>query len=434
MLTSKGHEVQEASNGDEALCRLEAEPFDLVVTDIRMEGLDGTALLSEIKERDMGCPVVFITAYATLESAVEALRLGAADYLVKPFEEEQVHLAVERSLGIGRIMAENVRLRTALKQETDAETGIFVSQAMQKVKEVALRVASSDATVLVTGESGTGKEVVARLIHQSSSRAKGRFVAVNCGAISPSLVESELFGHERGAFTGANRKKEGKFEFAEGGTLFLDEVGDLPLEAQSKLLRAIQEKAVQRVGGNQDIPVNARLICATNRRLENLVEERQFRRDLYYRIAVFPIWVPPLRERVSAIIPLAGHFIKQFARTREVVKEILTPGAGQLLRQYPWPGNVRELANAMERAVILKSGMLPITSDDLGFLRPEMHGPVTNGPEFKLPAGGVHFEELQRSIIRQALEATSGNQSAAARMLGLTRARFRTLLKLVEHE
>jgi DNA-binding NtrC family response regulator len=434
MLSAKRHEVREASDGKKALSLLEEEAFDLVITDIRMDGLDGVGLLASIKERDMGCPVVFITAYATLDSSVEALRLGAADYLVKPFEETQVHLAVERALGLGRIMAENIRLREAMDQEGEVEMGVFVSPAMKAVQEVAVRVAPTDTTVLITGESGTGKEVVARLVHRASERRQGRFVAVNCAAISPNLVESELFGHEKGSFTGADKKKEGKFEFADGGTLFLDEVGDLPLEAQAKLLRTIQEKTVQRVGGNREIPVNIRLICATNQNLEELAEQKKFRQDLYYRIAVFPLNVPPLRERRAAIVPLALHFIRRLAKVRELSKEALTPGAAKSLQDYPWPGNVRELANALERAIILKSGNLPVTSDDLAFLRSESRAQVQVDSLFKLPPTGIEFEKLQRTIIRQALDLTSGNQSGAARLLGLTRARFRTLLKLLEAE
>lgn len=434
MLSSKGHEIGEASDGDQALSKLEAEAFDLVITDIKMDKMDGMRLLSVIKERDMGCPVVFITAYGTLESAVEALRLGAADYLVKPFEEKQVHLAVERALGVRKIMAENIRLKKALSRESDDETGVFVSEAMKKVQNDALKVAPSMSTVLITGESGTGKEVVARLLHRASSVKQGRFVPINCAAISPALVESELFGHEQGAFTGAHKRKEGKFEFADGGTLFLDEVGDLPLDTQAKLLRAIQEKSIQRVGGNRDIPVHTRLICATNQDLKHLVEQGKFREDLYYRIAVFPIFVPPLRERKKAIIHLAHHFIKRVAGIRQGVNELLTAGAARMLMDYQWPGNVRELANAIERAVILKSGNLPITSDDLGFLRRESVPHGAEGAMFKLPANGISFDGLQRSVILQAMQMTAGNQSAAARLLGLTRARLRTLLKLLEEE
>jgi DNA-binding NtrC family response regulator len=434
MLSSRRHEVEEAQNGIEALNKLEASSFDLVVSDIRMDGMDGTRLLSTIREREMGCPVVFITAYATLESAVEALRLGAADYLVKPFEEQQVLLAVERALGFGRIMEENVRLKQDLRQDENGEKAVLASEPMVRVEEMALKVAASEATVLVTGESGTGKEVIAQLIHRASPRRERRFVAVNCGAISSNLVESELFGHEKGAFTGADRRKEGKFEFANEGTLFLDEVAELPLESQVKLLRAIQDKCVTPVGGNRNIPVDVRLICATNQDLERFCEQGRFRNDLYYRIAVFPIKVPPLRERKKDIVPLAHHFISKLVGPTQGGKDPLTPSAIKVLTEYTWPGNVRELANAVERAVILKSGNLPITSDDLDFLRTGERGPDQADACFKLPATGVGFEELQRSVIRQALEMTLGNQSAAARLLRLTRARFRTFLKMLDGE
>jgi len=249
-LESKGHSIDEAENGITALEKLEDNEFDLVISDIRMDGMGGKELLSEIKARELGCPVIFITAYASVESSIDALRLGATDYLVKPFDEDQVHIAVERALGFGKIIFENVMLQKRLKNNTREENVVFVSKAIKKVEELALKVAKSDATVLITGESGVGKEVVARFIHASSDRAKNRFVPVNCAAISPSLMESELFGHEKGAFTGASNRTEGKFEFANNGTLFLDEVGDLPHGAQAKLLRAIQEKAFSRVGGN----------------------------------------------------------------------------------------------------------------------------------------------------------------------------------------
>ncbi len=429
MLNAEGHQVEEAGDGYAALKILEDGFFDLVISDIRMDGLDGNGLLTEIKQRDMGCPVVFITAFATLESAVEALRLGAADYLVKPFEEKQVLLAVERALGVGRVMVENIRLKKILNQDGEKEPAVIVSPAMLNVREMAVKVASSDTTVMITGESGTGKEVVARLIHQASQRARERFVAVNCAAFTPSILESELFGHEKGSFTGAAGKKEGKFEFADKGTLFLDEVGDLPFEAQAKLLRVIQEKNLQRVGGNQDIPVNTRLICATNKDLPRMVKERQFREDLYYRINVFPIQVPPLRERKKALAPLATTFIRKFAMIRELPGEVLTPGALRILTDYPWPGNVRELANVIERTMILKSGHLPVTSDDLRFLGPEYRKMDDGDPLIKLPPTGISFEKVQQDIVNQAMALTANNQSAAARLLGLTRARFRTLLK-----
>jgi len=427
LLEGKGHQVVEAPEGAAALERLAREPVDLVIADIRMEGLDGLGLLQAVKERDLGCPVIFITAYATVESAVEALRLGAADYLVKPFDERQIHLAVERALGVARLMNENLRLRRAL-EERGAEEGVFVSPAMRRVREMALRVAASDATVLLTGESGTGKEVVARLIHGAGPRARERFVAVNCAAISQNLVESELFGHEKGAFTGADRRREGKFEYAQGGTLFLDEVGDLCPEAQAKLLRALQERRIQRVGGNHDIPVDVRVVCATNRDLKQCVAEGRFRQDLYYRIAVFPIHLPPLRERPEDLVPLVLHFVERFTGRRCGPEEALTGGAVRVLKDYGWPGNVRELANAVERALILKGGVLPITTDDLTFLLPEK-SPADLESLFRLPPEGIDFDALLRLVVTQALERAGGNQSRAARILNLSRGRFRTLLK-----
>jgi transcriptional regulator with GAF, ATPase, and Fis domain len=293
-------------------------------------------------------------------------------------------------------------------------------------------VPASEATVLLTGVSGTGKEVVARLIHQAGPRAHERFVAVNCAAISPALVEAELFGHEKGAFTGADKARPGKFEFAAGGTLFLDEIGELPLEAQAKLLRAIQEKSVQRVGSNQEIPVRCRLVCATNRDLSRLVGDGGFREDLFYRLAVFPIHLPPLRERKQDIAPLVGHCLEKLGK-RRVEGEILTPAAQRLLQEYPWPGNVRELFNAVERAMIMKGGATPFSSDDFPYLGGGAAEAPPSGDElFRVPATGLDYEELQRSIVRQSLELTAGNQSSAARLLRVSRQRFRTLLGLLE--
>lgn len=293
--------------------------------------------------------------------------------------------------------------------------------------ENALRVATSDTAVLITGESGTGKEVVARFIHSSSPRNKARFVPVNCAAISPNLVESELFGYEKGAFTGADRRTKGKFEYADGGTLFLDEIGDLPLEAQAKLLRALQDKKIQRVGGNQEIPLDVRIICATNQDLKQLVEKGKFRQDLYYRINVFPIESPPLRERPEDIVPLAEHFLRQLSGSGDLR---MTDGAVRTLMSYNWPGNVRELANAVERVMILYKGEGMVTAETVSFLR---GAPAPNCAQnlFKLPAEGLALEAMEKELVRQALEASGNNQSSAAKLLGLTRAKFRVLAKLV---
>lgn len=433
MLVTAGHQVFEAQNGLAALAVLEQEAVDLVISDMRMDEMGGLELLAAIREKELGCPLVFITAFATLESAVEALRLGAADYLVKPFAEKDVLLAVERALGVRRLLAENIRLKKEGMVAGGVVSGIFVSPPMQKVHELAIKVAASDATVLLTGESGTGKEVVARLIHQVSARRHDRIVAVNCAAITPSLLEAELFGHEKGAFTGADKSRPGKFEFAGSGTLFLDEIGELPLEAQAKLLRAIQEKSLQRVGGNEEIPLRCRVVCATNQDLTRLVNQGLFREDLFYRLAVFPIHLPPLRERRPDIAPLVRYCLEKLDG-RTIEGEILTPAAQRLLHEYPWPGNIRELFNTVERAMIMKGGATPFSSDDFPYLADRESAPPVGDDIFKLPATGLDYEALQQSIVRQALEMTAGNQSAAARLLRVSRARFRTLLGLLEQQ
>ncbi|MDY6972949.1 MAG: sigma-54 dependent transcriptional regulator [Thermodesulfobacteriota bacterium] len=301
---------------------------------------------------------------------------------------------------------------------------MYRSEAMSEVVGLASRVAGTDSAVLISGESGTGKELLARFIHNSSPRRKARFVPVNCAAISPNLVESELFGHEKGSFTGADRRVAGKFEYAAGGTLFLDEIGDLSLEAQAKLLRALQEKNIQRVGGNEEIPVDVRVICATNQDLNELAERGDFRRDLFFRINVFPIQPPPLRERMDDVIVLAGHFLQRSGRGTRIR---LADGAMRVMLEYTWPGNVREVKNAMERAVILAMDQGEITAGDLSFLKTSITG--GNTANFRLPADGISLEELQADLVRQALIVSRNNQTSAARLLGLTRAKFRVLMK-----
>ena len=429
MLENVGHEIFSALNGKLAVEVLQHEAIDVVVSDIRMDELDGISLLKIIRKNSLGCPLIFITAFGTVESAVNALRLGAVDYLVKPFEEKDVILAVERALGVRSIMTENAQLRRQQNKRKNT-TVVFESPAMQTVHQMAEKVAPSDATVLLTGESGTGKEVMARYIH--NARKKGRFVAVNCAAMAAGLLESELFGHEKGAFTGADKARAGKFEFAGDGTLFLDEIGEMSLDAQTRLLRAIQEKSIQRVGGNDEITINCRLVCATNKDLQKKVQENTFREDLYYRLAVFPIHLPPLRERNTDIIHLAYHCLEKLGSLPQN-SEIMTPAARKLLQQYRWPGNIRELFNAIERAVIMKSGEGPLTSDDFSHLQdPIAKGTVATDGTFVIPTGGIDYDQLQRSIVKQSLAMTLGNQSSAARLLNVTRARFRTLLGLLE--
>jgi len=425
MLVRQGYSVDRAGDGVKALEMIKENPYDLVISDIRMPHMDGITLLSEMRAADITCPVVFITAFATIDSAVDAMRQGVADYITKPFEEERILLTVERTLGISRIIAENIELKQQLLDFSGDREIIYVSEKMTQVMENAARVAPSETAVLITGESGTGKEVVASFIHHSSNRSKARFVPVNCAAISPSLVESELFGYEKGAFTGADRRTKGKFEYANGGTLFLDEIGDLPLEAQAKLLRALQEKKIQRVGGNQEISLDVRILCATNQDLSQLVKKGTFRQDLYYRINVFPIQMPALRERTDDIVPLAEYFLKQLTGASPVG---LTEGAIRTLQSYNWPGNVRELANAMERVMIIANGEGSITAETLSFLRASSAG-VGSLDDLTLPPEGISIEALQYNLARQAMEQTGNNQSAAANLLGLTRAKFRVLIK-----
>jgi DNA-binding NtrC family response regulator len=425
MLVRQGYSVDRAGDGSTALEMIRANPYDMVISDIRMPEMDGMELLGAIRDLDIPCPVVFITAYATVDSAVEAMRNGAADYITKPFDEDRILLTVERTLGISRIMAENVELKHELKQIAGGHEIIYESSEMEQVIEHAQRVAASETAVLITGESGTGKEVIARFIHESSPRKKARFVPVNCAAISPHLVESELFGHERGAFTGADRRTKGKFEYADAGTLFLDEIGDLPLEAQAKLLRALQDKKIQRVGGNEEIPLDVRIICATNQDLKSRVDGGQFRQDLFYRINVFPIESPPLRQRPSDIVPLAEYFLSKSGDGRPMR---LTDGAIRVLKTCLWPGNVRELANAMERVRILDPGDGIVTAEMLSFLRTGSDGQGACG-DFQLPPQGICIEELQKDLVRQALEVSGQNQTAAAKLLGLTRAKFRVLVR-----
>lgn len=434
MLECAGHQVHQAANGRYAVEVLQNEAVDMVISDICMDEIDGLKLLAIIRKNNLGCPVVFITAFGTLESAVEALRLGAVDYLVKPFEEKDVILSVERALGMRTILAENAQLRQqyAVTKHTSA---VFTSPAMQQVRQMAIKVAPGDATVLLTGESGTGKEVISRFIH--FVRKKGRFVAVNCAAIAPSLLEAELFGHEKGAFTGADKTRAGKFEFAGDGTLFLDEIGEMPLDAQAKLLRAIQEKSIQRVGSNQETAIHCRIICATNKDLDALVKQGTFREDLYYRLAVFPIHLPPLRQRRQDIVQLIHHCLEKLGALRANA-EAITPAACQLLQQYPWPGNIRELFNAIERAVIMKNGDGPLNSDDFSQLgvppgvQQETAPPIEG--LFKMPPGGIDYDEVQRTIVKQALEMAQGNKTEAAKLLNVTRAKFRTLSGLLDGE
>jgi len=431
MLDRKGYQTRVAADGVEALDLVGQTPFDMVITDIKMPRLDGIKLLRKIMEMEIPPPVVFITAYATVESAVEAMRQGAVDYITKPFEEERILLTVEKVLGLSRIMAENRELKSEIRKAAGRDEIVYASPVMAAIMDKAQMVAETDAAVMIGGESGTGKELLARYIHNSSPRRRERFVPLNCAAINPNLVESELFGHEKGSFTGAVQKSLGKFEYAHKGTLFLDEIGDLSLEAQARLLRALQEKKIQRVGGNEEIPVDIRFVCATNQRLDENVKAGRFREDLFFRINVFPLELPPLRERKDDIILLARHFLGRLEGGQALTE--LSSGAMRLLKEYTWPGNVRELSNAMERAVILSRNTKKITSETLSFLEA---GPSRSAgqPEFRLPPEGISLEEVEKDMVKQALAVCQDNQTAAAKLLGLTRAKFRVLLNQVKKD
>ncbi|QTA80609.1 Two component system response regulator, sigma54-specific [Desulfonema limicola] len=428
ILESRGYKVIQAADGVNAFDIINENAFDMVISDIKMPRMDGLELLEKMKANHITCPVVFITAFATIDSAVEAMRRGAADYITKPFEEDRILLTVERTLNFSRIISENRDLKQRLQKAEAGHEIIFKSQTMAAVMDMAGRVAKTDSAVLINGESGTGKELIARYIHRMSPRNEKRFVPVNCAAISSNLVESELFGHEKGAFTGADKKAEGKFEYASGGTIFLDEIGDLPLEAQAKLLRALQEKRIQRVGGNDEVPVDVRVICATNKNLSQQVEKEDFRQDLLFRINVFPIQPPPLRDRMEDVEILFDYFLKKLGAARSVK---LDKSGLNALKSYLWPGNVRELANAAERAVILAGDKGQITGDTLSFLNSGQTRDCVPIPadEYKLPRTGIILEEFENNLVRQALEMSENNQTLASKLLGITRSKFRVLMK-----
>ncbi len=407
-----GYEVTTAGSAREALQVLATRDVDVVVTDIRMPGMDGLELQHRIREVRPDVAVILITAYASVATAVQALKEGAWDYLVKPFDPEDLSRVVARACEKLRLQEENA----ALRQRIAASVPEFVageSPAMQRVLELVDAVAPTDATVLIRGESGTGKELIARLIHARSSRAFGPLVAVNCGALPEGVLESELFGHEKGAFTGAAGRRKGKLELADGGTLFLDEIGEISPKVQVELLRALEEHRITRVGGTREVPVDFRVICATNRDLEEAVRAGTFREDLYYRINVFRIDLPPLRERREDILPIAEHFVEKFARAMGRKVSGFSPGARELLLSHDWPGNVRELANAVERAlVVCREG--EIRREHLPIVR----GGAAGGEE---EAADLSLRTVERRHIRKVLEICEWNITRAARELGIDR-------------
>jgi len=414
-LEEQGHSVSTAGDGAMALGLMAREEFDLVLTDIRMPGMDGIMLLKSVKEQFPGVEVVLMTAYASAQTAVSAMKEGAYDYLIKPFEMDELLIMVERIATRQKLVLENVQLREDLR--SGDVTIVGGSERMREVFGLVDKVADQDATVLIEGESGTGKELIARSIHARSQQSEAPFVVVNCAAIPDTLIESELFGHEKGAFTGADHRQLGRFELAHGGTVFLDEVSELTLQAQVKLLRVLQERSLERLGGGETINVDVRVLAATNRNLRDLVSEGGFRDDLFYRLNVFPIVLPPLRERSEDVPHLAGHFMAGFGGG-EIAPEAMT-----ILQGYRWPGNVRELENVIERASILAGPGEEVTTALIAHLQeaPVFPDGVTG---VTIPEGGVDIEELEKQHILEAIRQAGGNKSEAARLLHMTRRRL----------
>jgi len=407
ILSGEGYDVTTAASGEAALKFAKDRRFDLALTDLKMTGMDGIELLQHLLAYDSSIIVILLTAHGSIESAKEALRRGAFDYLEKPYDKAALLETINRALD--RLDAIDIEI-------------ISASPNMETVKKMILKVARSNSTVLVRGESGTGKELIARAVHNQSPRATEMFQAVNCAAINENLLESELFGHEKGSFTGAHAEKKGLFEIADRGTLFLDEIGELDVGMQAKLLRALQERKIRRVGGTHEMNVDVRVIAATNRDLRAMVADGRFRDDLYYRINVLSIDVPPLRERREDIPVLIEFFLKKHTKNTSRLITGLTPETRKLMLEYSWPGNVRQLESAIERAILLSEGDL-ITPEDLPTEVRQEVGPASEGA-FKLPAEGINFEDVERNLITQAMEQTDYNITKAAKLLGLT---FRTL-------
>ncbi|KPJ70322.1 hypothetical protein AMJ44_00045 [candidate division WOR-1 bacterium DG_54_3] len=411
-----GNTVKTAEDGTEGLKLFKKEFFHVVLLDLKLPGLDGMKVLSRIKEENPETPVIIITGYASVESAVEAIKRGASDYLPKPFTPEQLRVIVNKALDNRKILLENIYLREELEKKSEFDMVVGESKAIEKVLDVVRRISSSESTVLITGESGTGKELLAREIHNHGPRKKAPFVVVDCGALVETLFESELFGHVKGSFTGAHETKHGRFEVANRGTIFLDEISGVSLNIQAKLLRAIQEREVTRVGSTKSIKVDVRILAATNENLEDLVRKGKFREDLFYRLSVVPIHLPSLRERKEDVPYLIEHFIqKHNKRAKKNIIGISDAGKKALM-DYDWPGNIRELENTIERAVVLSKGN-KIELEDLMY-----HGISTATSLFHPVRGKYHtLDNIEKEYIRTVLMMQQGNKSKAAKILGIDR-------------
>jgi two-component system response regulator HydG len=418
-LRRRGFEVAGCNSGEEALSRLSQASCDVLVTDLRMRGMDGLALCTRVVERDPDLPVIVLTAFGSIDTAVAAMRAGAYDFATKPVQLDALALAVSRAADHRALRAEVTRLRDEIERGRAFGALIGESPAILRVRELLARLANADINVLVTGESGTGKEVVARLLHERGARAKGPFVALNVAAMPESLLESELFGHARGAFTDAHAARTGLFEQANGGTLFLDEIGEMPLGVQPKLLRVLEDRKVRALGATREIAVDVRIIAATNRDLQTAIEEKRFREDLYFRLEGVSVELPPLRARGSDVILLAQHFLVDAARRSNKPALTLSLKAAERLLAYPWPGNVRELRNCIERALAL-SRDAEVGVDDLPErIRDHVASHVVVAAED--PSELVSMEEVERRYVLRVLEAVAGNRTAAAGILGFDR-------------
>ncbi|MGA8179561.1 MAG: sigma-54 dependent transcriptional regulator [Desulfobacterales bacterium] len=420
-----GYDVSEAEDGSIAIEKVRERPFDMILMDVRMLKVSGLEALEQIKAFNPAIPITIMTAYSSVETAVEALKKGAYDYLTKPLDFDKLRLTLERAMEHVRLKEENRILKENLGKHFDMQNIIGRSRAMLNLLETVSHVATSEATVMITGESGTGKELIAGVIHFNSPRKDGPLVKINCAAITETLLESELFGHEKGSFTGADRRTEGRFFQANKGSLFLDEVSEMPLSMQAKLLRVLQEREVTRVGGGKVIPVDVRVIAATNKDLDDLKNEGAFREDLYYRLNVVRLEIPPLRERREDIPLLARHFLDIFAAKNNKEIKGFTPGAMDRLIRYDWPGNVRELINAVERGVVLARTEY-LDDQDFAMIQTAMQKPseTLSYVDHNLP-----LEAVEKTAILHMLESVSGNKSEAARRLGITRKTLHKKLK-----
>jgi DNA-binding NtrC family response regulator len=443
LLNDEGYCVRSAASGEEGLQLIKASLPDTIILDMQMPGMNGLETYKFIREIEPRLPVIIMTAFGTTGSAIEATKMGAFDYILKPFDIPGLLEVVKKALEAGRFMRSPVRVNipqglSLENSEGDGDPIIGRSKAIQQVYKAIGRVAASDATVLIRGESGTGKELVSRAVYQYSKRAEKPFVVINCVAIPETLLESELFGYEKGAFTGANHRKIGKFEQADGGTVFLDEIGDMPLGLQSKFLRLLQEKSIERIGGRETIPVNVRIIAATNRNLEEAILQGNFREDIYFRLKVVTITIPPLRERIGDIPFLTDYFLAKFSAENRVVNPGITNGARQALESHLWPGNVRELSNIIQKILIFNRGIPVDTEEIINTIKP-VKNQDTAVPEdsedetinqwirrrFQKNTGDDLFErcldEFAAMLISETLRMTGGNRSKASKMLGISR-------------